>query len=132
MAETKEILQKDMETKQIELATLKAKILAETEKETKKTLEENKKKLEEEIVVLQTQLDDLEKIEKNTAVSTIKKETDQLKDGIEVDSDWSYELMKGSKMHEKLLTVLGTEDKVEAFALEIDKVVRKFLDQELK
>lgn len=61
-------------------------------------------------------------------------ETQQLKENIDLvdaDPDRAYEIMKWSKMHEKLLTILWDEAKVETFALDIDKVVRKYLDQEL-
>jgi len=131
MADTKESLQKNIDTKTKELDDLKSKILAEVEATKKKNFEAQKIKLEEEIKLLQDQLDALKEVEKTTTSDQTNKETTALKDSIEVDSDQTYELMKDSKMHTKLLTVLWTEDKVEAFALQIDKVVRKFLDQEL-
>jgi hypothetical protein len=52
------------------------------------------KKLEEEIHTLEIQLDDLKKLEKSTAVTEIDKEKKALKDDIEPDSDWSYEIIK--------------------------------------
>lgn len=61
-------------------------------------------------------------------------ETEHLKeniDTVDADPDRTYEIMKWSKMHEKLLTILWDEASVETFALDIDKVVRKYLDQEL-
>ncbi|MCX6824316.1 MAG: GDSL-type esterase/lipase family protein [candidate division SR1 bacterium] len=127
MAETKETIKIDIEAKNKELAILTAKTLADlTEAEKIK-----KDKLTEEIKVLQEQSDALKEVEKTTTSDQTNKETKALKDQVEIDSDQTYELMKDSKMHTKLLTVLGTEDKVEAFALDIDKVVRKFIDQEL-
>ena len=128
----KEQLQKDIDTKKNELDSLKSKILVEVEQSKKKTLEDQQKKLEEEIHTLEIQLDDLKKLEKSTAVTEIDKEKKALKDDIEPDSDWSYEIIKWSKMHTKLLTILWSEAKVETFAWEIDRVVRKYLDQELE
>ncbi|MEI6117968.1 MAG: hypothetical protein WCP92_01600 [bacterium] len=106
MADTKESLQKNIDTKTKELDDLKSKILAEVEATKKKNFEAQKIKLEEEIKLLQDQLDALEEVEKTTTSDQTNKETAALKDSIEVDSDWTYELMKDSKMHTKLLTVL--------------------------
>ncbi len=132
MADNKEIVQKNIETKTKELVLLKSKILAEGEAAKKEEFEIQKAKLEDEIKVLNEQLDELKKLETSTTVDKTKEETKILKDDIEVKNDWTYELMKDSKMHTKLLAVLWSEDKVEIFALEIDQVVRKFLDQELE
>jgi bacterioferritin (cytochrome b1) len=90
----KEQLQKDIDTKKNELDSLKSKILVEVEQSKKKTLEDQQKKLEEEIHTLEIQLDDLKKLEKSTAVTEIDKEKKALKDDIEPDSDWSYEIIK--------------------------------------
>ncbi len=74
-----------------------------------------------------------EKKDLNTLQTTV--ETANLKteviDTVEIDNDWSYEIIKWSKMYDKLLILLWTENKVEKFALDIDKVIRKYLDQEL-
>lgn len=127
----KETLQKNIEDKTKELDDLKSKILIESENLKKQEFEEQQKKLEEELVILQEQLNKLEELEKITANNQTNKETNILKETIEVDNDWSYEIIKWSKMYDKLLTILWSESKVEIFALEIDAVVRKYLDQEL-
>lgn len=129
--DNKELLQKDIETKTKELDVLKSKILSETEDKNKQTLEQQKIKLEEEIHVLQNQLDELKKLETSATTNQTAKEAQALKDTIEVDNDWSYEIIKWTKMYDKLLLILWSEAKVETFALEIDAVVRKYLDQEL-
>ena len=123
MAETKETLQKDIETKTKELDALKSKILAEIEENKKKDLETQKTKLEDEIKALQKQLD--------VTVDETKKETKDLKDDVEVDNDQTYELIKDSKMYNKLIEIGKNDDEIKEFAEEIDKVVRKFIDQEL-
>ena len=121
----KQQIEKELKLKNDELATLQADVLSETQKK-------QKEQLEKDIEELKKQLDELEKLETTATTDKTKKETEALKDVIEADSDWTYELMKESKMHDKLLTVLWSESKVESFALEIDKVVRKYLDQEME
>lgn len=65
-----------------------------------------------------------------------KVETDKLKhevvDAVEVDSDWSYELIKWSKMYDKLKEIGKNDIEIKEFAENIDQVVRKYLDQELE
>ena len=121
----KEKLQQDIDSKKKELDTIKSKNLTEQEKI-------QKEKIEEELYILEKQLDDLEKLETNTTTNQSQKETQTLKETIEPDTDWSYEIIKWSKMYDKLLGIVWTEDKVEKFALDIDKVVRKYLNQELE
>ncbi|HMS90673.1 MAG TPA: hypothetical protein PKC87_00415, partial [Candidatus Absconditabacterales bacterium] len=120
----KEKLQQDIDTKKKELDNFTSKNLTEQEKI-------HKEKIEEELDILEKQLDDLKKLETNTTTDQSQKESQALKETIEPDSDWSYEIIQGSKMYDKLLSILGSEDKVEKFALDIDTVVRKYLDQEL-
>ncbi len=71
---------------------------------------------------------DLTQLQTKIETSNLKNE---VIDTVEVTPKRAYEVMKESKMHDKLLTVLWSENKVETFALNIDKVVRKYLDQEL-
>ena len=127
----KEKIQQDIESKTKELDGLKSRILHEVEQTQKDTLEQQQKQLEQDIQVLQKQLDEFKDIEITTNTQQAGLETKKLKNTIEIDRDWTYELITWTKMHEKLLTVLWSEAKVETFALEIDKVVRKYLDQEL-
>ena len=128
----KKELQQNIESKNKEIANLKAKILAENEEIKKKEFEQQQKKLEEELVVLQKQLDELKEVEKNTTTDQTSKETQKLKDTVEVDSDWTYELMKWTKMDDKLKEIGKSDAEIKKFAEKIDKVVRKFLDQELE
>jgi len=72
------------------------------------------------LTTLQTQIDE----------TNLKKEV--VPDDVEAKKLRTYELIKDSTMHDKLFTILWSESKVESFALEIDKVVRKYLDQELE
>ena len=120
----KEKLQQDIDTKKKELDNFTSKNLTEQEKI-------HKEKIEEELDILEKQLDDLKKLETNTTTDQSQKESQALKETIEPDSDWSYEIIQWSKMYDKLLSILWSEDKVEKFALDIDTVVRKYLDQEL-
>ncbi len=120
----KEELQKGIETKIKELDVLKSKILAEAKKDQKEKFENQKKKLEEEISALQKQLDD--------STIQITKETQALKNDVEVNNDRSYEIIKDSKMYDKLKEIGKTETEIKEFAENIDKVVRKYLDQELE
>lgn len=90
----KETLQKNIEDKTKELDDLKSKILIESENLKKQEFEEQQKKLEEELVILQEQLNKLEELEKITANNQTNKETNILKETIEVDNDWSYEIIK--------------------------------------
>lgn len=129
--DNKELLQKDIEIKTKELDILHSKILSEKEDTHKELFEQQKIKVEEEIHVLQEKLDELKELEIHTTSDQTSKETQVLKETIDIDADWSYEIIQWSKMHDKLLTILWTEDKVEIFALQIDAVVRKYLDQEL-
>ncbi len=124
-------IQQNIESKTKEVADLKAKILAEHEEIKKKEFEQQQKKLEEELVVLQKQLDELKEVEKNTTTDQTSKETQELKDTVEVDSDWTYELMKWTKMDDKLKEIGKSDAEIKEFAEKIDKVVRKYLDQEL-
>ena len=119
----KEKLKNEIETKTKELDVLKSKILYEIEETKKNELEIQKTKLEDEIKTLQKQLD--------STVDETKKETKNLKDEINVDNDQTYELIKWSKMYNKLTEIGKTEAEIKEFAENIDKVVRKFLDQEL-
>lgn len=127
----KEQLQQEIRTKTKELDTLKSKIFTEVEEIKKKSFEQKQKKIEEEIHVLENQLNEFKKLEITTTTNQTQKESKKLKEIVEVDNDRSYEIIKWSKMYDKLLTVLWSESKVETFALDIDKVVRKYLDQEL-
>lgn len=127
----KETLQKDIENKTKELATLKSNILSETEEVKKQDLEDQQKKAEEELKVLNDKLDELQKIENTTSTDEVKKETTQLKNEVEITSDWTYELIKGSVMENKLKEIGKSDVEIKEFAEKIDKVVRKFLDQEL-
>jgi len=95
----KQQIEKELKLKNDELATLQADVLSETQKK-------QKEQLEKDIEELKKQLDELEKLETTATTDKTKKETEALKDVIEADSDWTYELMKESKMHDKLLTVL--------------------------
>ena len=134
MADTKETLQKNIDAETKELNILNSKILVETEQIKKNTLEQQQKKIKEKIKILQDQLND-----------KITKETNELKNDVEVNNNRSYEIIKRkninnkeeknenySEMYIKLLAVLWSEAKVETFALDIDKVVRKYIDQELE
>ncbi len=128
----KEQVKQDIETKQEELKILEAQILATKEQKDKDNLELQKKKIQEEIHTLQQKLDELKKLEKEKTMNDTKNEVYKLKNDVEFDSDWTYELIKWSKMYDKLLTILWTEAQVEIFAQDINTVVRKFLDQELE
>ena len=77
MANTKETLQNNIETKTKELNVLNSKILAETEQIKKDTLREQQKKLEDEIKNLKKQLDSI--------LVDVKNKTKNLKDEI-----WEY------------------------------------------
>lgn len=68
--------------------------------------------------------------ELQTKVETTHLKTEII-DQVEVKSDWSYELIKWSKMYDKLGEIGKTDIEIKEFAENIDKVVRKFLDQEL-
>jgi len=125
-------IQQNIDTKTKEVADLKAKILAENEEIKKNEFEQQQKKLEEELVVLQKQLDELKEVEKNTTTDQTSKETQELKDTVEVDSDWTYELIKWTKMDDKLKEIGKSDAEIKEFAEKIDKVVRKYLDQELE
>jgi hypothetical protein len=83
----KEKLQQDIDSKKKELDTIKSKNLTEQEKI-------QKEKIEEELHILEKQLDDLEKLETNTTTNQSQKETQILKETIEPDTDWSYEIIK--------------------------------------
>lgn len=137
----KQQIEKQLEVKNQELTALKelkADILSNDQKKQIEQLEKDKTEL-------QKQLDDLKKLEEKTTTNQINKETQILKDDIEVDSDRSYEIIKRkninkkeekkenySIMYNQLLNVLWSEAEIKEFAENIDKVVRKYLDQELK
>ena len=124
MANTKETLQNNIETKTKELNVLNSKILAETEQIKKDTLREQQKKLEDEIKNLKKQLDSI--------LVDVKNKTKNLKDEIDINIDQTYEFIKWSEMYHKLIEIGLTDAEIKEFAENIDKVVRKFLDQELK
>jgi len=128
----KEQLQKEIETKNKELETLKSKILAETEITAKKKLEDDKTTLEKEIKDFQDQLDALKNLESTVEKDKTKKETKDLKDEVEVNKDQTYELIKWSTMYNQLILIGKNDTEIKEFAEDIDKVVRKFLDQELE
>ncbi len=138
MADTKESLQKDIDIKNKELDTLKANILAlekswgPTVEQKKEDFEEQKKKLEEDIQVLQNKFNELRKVEENIVINQNKDKENKLRDTIEADTDMMYEnFIKGTDMYTKLELILWSEVEVKEFALQIDKVVRKYFDQEL-
>lgn len=64
-----------------------------------------------------------------------KVETTNLKteiiDKSEVKTDWTYELIRGSIMEKKLKEIGKSDLEIKEFAENIDKTVRKYLDQEL-
>ena len=86
MANTKETLQNNIETKTKELNVLNSKILAETEQIKKDTLREQQKKLEDEIKNLKKQLDSI--------LVDVKNKTKNLKDEIDINIDQTYEFIK--------------------------------------
>lgn len=132
MAETKETLQKDIENKTKELDALKTSILAETLVAKKEELETQKTKLEEEIKILQEQFYELRKIEEESLINQNREDESVLKNNVEADTDWFYEdFIKSGNMYKKLEPILWSEVEVKKFALQIDKVVRKYFDQEL-
>jgi hypothetical protein len=53
---------------------------------------------------LSPEKEDLTDLQAKVETTNLKKEIKN--DKVEVDSDWSYELMKDSVMHTKLLTIL--------------------------
>ncbi|MEI8009376.1 MAG: hypothetical protein WCI00_08725 [bacterium] len=86
MANSKETLQNNIETKTKELNILNSKILAETEQIKKDTLREQQKKLEDEIKNLKKQLDFI--------LVDAKNKTKNLKDEIDINIDQTYEFIK--------------------------------------
>jgi hypothetical protein len=94
MADTKETIQKNIDEKNKQLDALKANILKETIETKKNDLETQKKRLEDELIVLQNQLNELEKLEQSTATTETDKEKKALKNDIEPDNDRSYEIIK--------------------------------------
>ena len=111
----KEQLELEIKNKNNALDLLKSNILSESEKIKKENLEDQQKKIED-----------------ATSKSQTKKETTQLKNEVEVKTDWTYELIQGSIMENKLKEIGKTDLEIKEFAENIDKTVRKYLDQELE
>lgn len=120
----KQQIEKQLEVKNKELTALKelkADILSNDQKKQIEQLEKDKTEL-------QKQLDDLKKLEEKTTTNQTNKETQALKDKVKVDT---YEIIKWSKMYDKLKEIGKNEVEIKEFAENIDKVVKKYLDQEL-
>jgi chromosome segregation ATPase len=90
--EKKEQLQQDIAEKNKALEDLKAQVL--TTQEDKEKNQEEQKKLEEEIKTLEEKLEELENLETTSTVTTTQEEINTLRNNVEVDSDWTYELIK--------------------------------------
>ncbi|MCX6824821.1 MAG: hypothetical protein NTY80_01230 [candidate division SR1 bacterium] len=94
----------------------------------KQAINHEKKDKENTISDVSSEKKDLNNLQTEIATKNLKTE---IIDKTEANIDWSYDLIKDSKMYLKLQEIGKTNGEIKEFAEKIDRVVRKFLDQEL-